>query len=112
MQTTHRLHALELTFSVIERLLPVVKTIEAQDRDLGRQIRRSASSIALNLDEGNGSEAGTRRVRMMSALGSCRETRTALRVAACWGYLPRDAHADLDRDLDRIGAMTYRLSRA
>ena len=48
---------------------------------------------------------------MKTALGSARETRTALRVAACWGYLAKGAHDDLDRDLDRVAAMTYRLSR-
>jgi len=59
---------------MLTELRPVMAQIEKHDRDLGRQVRRSATSVALNMQEGYGSNGGTRRERYRSALGSARET--------------------------------------
>jgi four helix bundle protein len=61
--------------------------IAAKDRDLAGQLRRAASSILLNLAEGEGSSRGTRRTRFEAALGSARETLAALHVAKAWDYV-------------------------
>lgn len=37
---------------VLKALQPVLRRIEARDRDLGRQLRRCSTSIALNTAEG------------------------------------------------------------
>ena len=50
------------------------KVIARQDGDLARQLRRAASSIALNVAEGSGVHGGNRRQRYATALGSARET--------------------------------------
>ena len=100
---------LELALDVIGRLRPVLELIRARDRDLADQLRRSASSIALNLAESNGSDSGNRRARLRTALGSTQETRAALRVAQAWGYLGASQVTVLERDLDRVAAMTFRL---
>ena len=92
---------------VIERLRPVVTQIEAHDRDLARQLRRAASSVALNISEGSGSRGGTRRERYHNALGSARETGACLDVAAAFGYVERIDAALLDR-LDRVRATLVR----
>jgi four helix bundle protein len=99
---------LELTLDVIGRLGPVLELIRARDRDLAEQLRRSASSIALNLAESNGSDSGNRR-GLRTALGSTQETRAALRVAQAWQYLRGSQVDPLERDLDRVAAMTFRL---
>ena len=101
---------LDLAIHIISRLRPVVELIRARDRDLADQVRRSASSIALNLAEANGSDAGNRRARLRTALGSTQETRAALRVAHAWGYLGATEVAPLEFDLDRVAAMTFRLA--
>jgi four helix bundle protein len=70
------------------------------DRDQARQLRRSSVSVALNLAEGSGSRAGTRRARYDNALGSARETLANLEAAEAVGYIdPIDAarRARLDR---------------
>ena len=100
---------LELALDVLGRLRPVLEFIRARDRDLADQLRRSASSIALNLAESNGSDSGNRRARLRTALGSTQETRAALRVAQAWQYLSRSQVDPLEADLDRVAAMTFRL---
>jgi four helix bundle protein len=109
MQARPTLLVLDLAISAIEVLRPIVARIREHDRDLGEQLRRSLSSCALNLAEGNRSQGGHRVSRFSTAAGSNAESRTALRVAVAWGYV--DAHAIEAGDalLDRVAAMLYRL---
>ena len=92
---------------VLKGLRPVVTQIENHDRDLARQLRRAASSIALNVSEGSGSNGGTRRERYRNALGSARETGACLDVAAALGYVGSIDAGLLDR-LDHVRATLVR----
>jgi four helix bundle protein len=96
-----------IAIEVIESLRPVLVRIEAHDRDLARQLRRAAASVALNISEGSGSRGGTRRERYHNALGSARETGACLDVAAALGYVDRIDAGLLDR-LDRVRATLVR----
>lgn len=89
-------------------LRPAMARIERRDRDLGRQLRRAASSIALNVAEGMYSRGGNEFARYHSALGSARETIACLEVAVAMGYLARADPIVLDR-LDRIVGSLFRL---
>jgi len=100
----------ELSLQLVEELAPVVVLIARHDRDLARQIRRSATSIVLNIAEGQHSDPGTARARFHSAAGSANETRSALRIATCWRYLEDGQIAASLRQLDRIVAMLWRLT--
>ncbi|HUS28827.1 MAG TPA: four helix bundle protein [Kofleriaceae bacterium] len=93
---------------MIRALRPVVPVIEAQDRDLADQIRRAASSVALNLGEGQRSEKGNKRKHYAVAHGSANEVRAALLTAVAWGWL-EDASEVLAR-LDRLLALLWRLT--
>ena len=88
---------------VLVALRPVIAAIEVHDRDLARQLRRAASSIALNVQEGSGSHGGTRRERYRNALGSARETGACLDVAMSFGYVERIDAGLLDA-LDKVRA--------
>jgi four helix bundle protein len=68
-------------------LRPVIEQVERSDRDLANQLRRCASSAALNMAEASGSRGGNRNVRYRSALGSAQETSACLDVAVALGYV-------------------------
>ena len=92
----------------VRDLAPAVKAVLAHDADLGRQLRRAASSIVLNIAEGSGPRDGNTRQRFRTALGSTRETLAALELAAGWGYIDRDERT-MDA-LDRIAATLHKLT--
>jgi len=108
MRDPDRLTALELMLEAITHLRPLAERIRRADRSLCDQLRRAASSVALNLAEADGSDPGNRRARLHTALGSLAETRAALRVAGAWGHLDADAVTSVDAKLDRVAATTWR----
>jgi len=95
---------------VLAMLRGVLMQIEKHDRDLGNQLRRAASSVALNIQEGSGSHGGTRLARYRTALGSARETGACLDVALALGYVER-VDGELLEQLDQVRAMLAALVR-
>jgi four helix bundle protein len=87
----------------IRRIAPVIEEIERHDRDLGRQLRRSVPSMALNTAEGSAGRAGTRMQRYRDALGSARETGANLDSAVALRYIKPLDPETLDM-LDKIRA--------
>jgi len=100
----------EAAIRLIEVLRPLVPRIKARDRALADQLSRAASSVALNIGEGNYSDPGNRRARFFTAAGSANETRMVLRVAASWGLCPA-ADAEAAQELiQRILRMLWKLT--
>ncbi len=93
---------------LLRDLRSVIAGIERRDVDLGRQLRRAAASVALNMAEGSGNAGGTRRQRYLSALGSAREVGACLDVADALGYVAVDAA--LARRLDSVVRVLVRLA--
>ena len=94
-----------------QQLARVANQIGRQDPDLMRQLRRAASSVALNINEGLGSKAGNRELRFQTALGSVREVRACLDVAAAWGQIGQADDALRD-SVDHVTRMLVRLLQA
>ncbi|MBK7585947.1 MAG: four helix bundle protein [Myxococcales bacterium] len=76
-----------LILEVLRELRALIAKLERRDPDLTRQLRRCATSIALNVGEGMGSRGKLRQVRYHTALGSARETLACLEVACALGYI-------------------------
>jgi four helix bundle protein len=72
---------------------------------------RAASSVALNIAEGDASDAGNQRARFCTAAGSASESLAALRVAVAWGYLEAEEAAVSSSLLRRILAILWKLQQ-
>jgi four helix bundle protein len=88
---------------------PLVEQIELRDPNLADQLRRAATSAALNTAEGNRRDGRDRASRFRIAAGECAEAATAVQVAAAWGYIPDAAGAPALALADRLCAMLWRL---
>ncbi|MGE0327682.1 MAG: four helix bundle protein [Polyangiaceae bacterium] len=106
------LHVHTVAIETIRLLRPLMPRLSRFDLALAKQITRSASSIALNIAEGQLSQGGTRRQRYLSAAGSANETRSALLVAEAWGYLSGEQSAKALGQLDQIVAMLWKLTHS
>lgn len=71
----------ELSFQMIEAVRLLLTRIQRTDRSLADQLRRAASSVALNICEGHMSESGNRKARYFTAAGSANESLAAVRIA-------------------------------
>jgi len=100
-------HALE----TITLARPLVEAVFRRDRDLGAQLRRALSSVALNIAEATGNQAGNARLRYETARGSLYEARTALRVAVAWGYVADESARAALQSLDALGGRVFGLAR-
>jgi four helix bundle protein len=86
---------------VLRSMRTAIDAIEKNDSDLGRQLRRAAASVVLNVAEGSGSFGGVRRARYRTALGSARETLACLRVGEALGYIAPVPTA-MTNQIDRV----------
>ena len=100
----------ETILQVLAELVPVVAKIETHDRDLGRQLRRAATSIVLNTAEACGNTGGTRRERFRSALGSAQESVACIDAAVALGYIEGVEAGLLDK-LDHVRAVLVKVAR-
>ena len=80
--------ALSVAREFIVAVRPLVAQIELRDRNLADQLRRAATSAALNTAEGNRRDGRDRAARFRIAAGECAEAATAVQVAVDWGYVP------------------------
>ena len=102
---------LDQSIDLIHALRGVVLRLDRTDRDLAKQLRRAATSIALNLGESQG-RAGKDRVHFVRvALGSAEEVRTALRVAVAWGHVQSAQAQPCLAHLDGVVAVLFKLTR-
>ena len=101
----------QVAIETIAELAPLAARIAHHDRSLAQQLRRAASSMALNVGEAEYSDSGNRKARLHTAAGSASETRTALEVAVAWRYIKLAQAEGALAGLDRVIGMLWRLSR-
>jgi four helix bundle protein len=105
-----RFNVLETALEAIRSLREPLASLRSRDPKLYQQIRTAASSIALNIGEGQGRRGRDRLHLWRVAAGSAEEVRTALRVAEAWGDLQPQAVAHPLALLDQVLAMLWRLT--
>jgi four helix bundle protein len=86
----------------------IAEQIERRDRDLARQMRRAAASVALNTAEGMANLGGHKRQRYQTALGSAREVMACVDVAKAMRYVGDIDAAILDH-MNHVIATLVRL---
>ena len=89
----------------LRKVVPAVKRV---DKDLADQMRRAASSVSLNLGEGQRLTGGNQRKHYEIAHGSANEVRATLDVAMAWGWI--DGAEPQRKILDRLLALLWRLT--
>ena len=93
--------AYDVALELIRALRPVVAQLRKYSPDTADQVERAASSIVLNLAEGDRRNGRDPKRFFDMAHGSAGEIRGALDVADAWGWQveSRRARALLDREL-------------
>ncbi|MCC6995413.1 MAG: four helix bundle protein [Deltaproteobacteria bacterium] len=105
------LEVLEVSMELIAALRGPLGRLRQADRDLADQVRRAATSVALNIAEGAGRTGKDRPHHYRVAAGSNLEVAAALEVAVAWGDLDA-TEVQLALDLGRrVGAMLWRMTR-
>jgi four helix bundle protein len=97
------------SLALLRALAPLLDRITAADPKLADQLRRAATSTALNIAEANRRAGRDRRNRFRIALGSAAEVGAALDAAVILRYVGEADHAAAAELADRVRAMTYRL---
>ena len=101
---------LGVSYSVIRDLRGLVSTIRRRSFRLATQIEDAASSVALNLGEGNRRAGRDRAYHFRVAAGSAEEVRCGLHVAEAWGYLRESDTASALAQVDTLLAMIWGLN--
>ena len=101
--------ALELAIQLATDLGDALPTLRRHSKDLAGHAERAATSIALNLSEGNGRQGRDRLHFFRIARGSANELHTALRLAFALRHLP--ANPALLHTSNRVCAILCRLAR-
>ena len=100
-----RIH--QTAIEVVRDVMPLVREIERCDPDLARQVRRAVMSTPLNIAEGS-DQAGKRRGQHYRiALGSMRETWSALMAAQAAGYV-QGPSSELKNKFDTVIGTLHR----
>ena len=94
---------------VLRLLKPTLVEIGRHDSDLARQLRRCGASMVLNIAEGSYARKGNKAALYGVALGSAKEVRACIDVAAALGYV-RAIDAGVDCGLDSVCAALFRLA--
>ena len=105
---SHSFHVYGAALGLVSALRSVLGEVAKSDRALADQLRRAASSVVLNIAEGN-RRTGKDRVHFFRiAAGSAAEVRAGIDVARAWGTI--GAASASEAELDRVLAMLWRLT--
>lgn len=102
--------ALEISLQLISALRTPISRLQTLDPALASQLRRAATSVPLNLNEGRRRVGRDRLHLWRIAAGSADEVRASLRVALAWGYIEPELLTEPLALVDRVLAMLWRMT--
>ena len=97
----------DVAVELVQKVRVPLATLERRNRALADQAMRAASSILLNIVEGNQRKGGDRTHLFRVAKGSVEELSAALLIGVTWGLV--DEPHEVMRLLDRLGRLLYGL---
>jgi four helix bundle protein len=109
MRGEKRLDVEVVAETVCSRLAELAPWMRRRSRELDDQVERAAMSMMLNIGEQRGNRGGNRRMRIETAAASAAELRRAVRFAKIWHRLDAEVAEEIDRDLDRVCAMLWKM---
>jgi four helix bundle protein len=102
--------AYQVALELVKELRPIVQALEQQDANLADQLQRAASSVVLNLAEGQRRQKGNKHRAYETAHGEAREVLGCLDCALAWGWIAEDSAARAT--CDRLLALCWRLTHS
>jgi four helix bundle protein len=108
-QSKHGLDAHTLALQAAGIILAQALTVSGPMKSVAGQLIRAASSVALNLAEGNGRFGRDRMHHWRIAYGSALESSSAMQLLTAARCLDPVAASQAEKLLDRVRAMTWRL---
>ncbi len=109
-EPTMAFDAYDRSLDLLRTLAALLKKLTRIDPDLAKQMRRAAQSITQNITEANQRTGKDRQHLFRVALGSAAEVGGCLEIALALEYVEASELADALALVDRVRAMTYRLS--
>ncbi len=85
--------AYEVAIELVHHLRPIVASLKQQDANLADQLQRCATSVVLNLGEGQRRQKGNKHRAYETAHGEAREVLACLDCARAWGWIGEDSAA-------------------
>ncbi len=107
----HKLIAWKEAYSLCLGMYVVTKSLPTEERfALGDQIRRSATSVPLNIAEGNAKRTPKEKRRYFEiALASLEELHCQISIARDLQYLSKDTFTKIDDHMNRVSYLLTRL---
>ena len=101
--------AYQVALELVRELRPIVAGLKNLDANLADQLQRAASSVVLNLAEGQRRQKGNKHRAYETAHGEAREVLGCLDCAHAWGWIADDstARAKCDRLLGLCWGLTH-----
>jgi four helix bundle protein len=85
--------AYQVALDLVRELRPIVDVLKKHDSNLADQLQRCATSVVLNLAEGQRRQKGNKHRAYETAHGEAREVLGCLDCAHAWGWIADDVRA-------------------